>query len=77
MSLIKEIENKAAQYNFSKDNLLERFTAIVAVPTRKGIEDWEEEIFIPEEECSKSLFIIPKILGCENKSLINDKGHLK
>lgn len=40
MSLIKEIENKAAQYNSSKDNLLERFTAIVAVPTRKEIEDW-------------------------------------
>lgn len=40
MSLINEIENKAAQYNFSKYNLLERFTAIVAVPTRKGIEDW-------------------------------------
>lgn len=67
MSLIKEIENEAAQYNFSKDNLLERFTAIVAVPTREGIEDWEEkEIFIPEEECSKSLFIIPKILGCKD-----------
>ena len=71
MSLIKEIENKAAQYNYSKDNLLERFTAIVAVPTRKGIEDWEDweddkEIFIPEEECSKSLFIIPKILGCKD-----------
>ena len=67
MSLIKEIENKAAQYNFSKDNLLERFTAIVVVPTRKGIEDWKkEEIFVPEEECSKSLFIIPKILGCKD-----------
>lgn len=67
MSLIKEIENKAAQYNSSKDNLLERFTAIVAVPTRKGIEDWKkEEIFVPEEECSKSLFIIPKILGCKD-----------
>lgn len=67
MSIIEEIENKAAQYNFSKDNLLERFTAIVAVPTREGIEDWEqEEIFIPEEECSKSLFIIPKILGCKD-----------
>lgn len=66
MSIIKEIENKAAQYNFSKDNLLERFTAIVAVPTRKGIEDWEEkEIFVPEE-CSKSLFIIPKVLGCKD-----------
>lgn len=50
MSLIKEIENKAAQYNFSKDNLLERFTAIVAVPTRKGIEDWrKKEIFVPKE----------------------------
>ena len=67
MSLIKEVENKAAQYNSSKDNLLERFTAIVAVPTREGIEDWEEkEIFILEEECSKSLFIIPKILGCKD-----------
>ena len=36
MSLIKEIENKAVQYNFSKDNLLERLTAIVTVPTRRG-----------------------------------------
>lgn len=66
MSLIKEIENEAEQYNYSEDNLLEKFTAILAVPTREGIEDWEqEEIFVPEEECSKSLFIIPKILGCE------------
>ena len=66
MSIIEEIENEAAQYNYSEDNLLERFKAIVAVPTRKGIKDWEqEEIFVPEEECSKSYFIIPKILGCE------------
>lgn len=51
MSIIEEIENKAALYDSSKDNLLERFTAIVAVPTRKGIEDWEQkEIFIPEED---------------------------
>ena len=55
MSLIKEIENKAVQYNFIKDNLLERFTAIVAVPTRKGIEDWVKKEIFPEEH-NKELF---------------------
>lgn len=67
MSMIKEIEKEAAQYNYDENNLLERFTAIVAVPTRKGIEDWkQEEIIISEDEHSKSLFIIPKILGCKD-----------
>lgn len=67
MSIIKEIEKEAVQYNYDENNLLERFTAIVAVPTRKGIEDWkQEEIIISKNEQSKSLFIIPNILGCEN-----------
>lgn len=57
--LIKEIENKAAQYNFSKDNLLERFTAIVAVPTRKGIEDWvKKEIFVPEKHNNELFYLL-------------------
>ena len=41
-------------------------------------DDWEgdEEIFIPEEECSKP-FYTPKILGCidETASPINEEFH--
>ena len=57
MSLIKEIENKAAQYNFIKDNLLERFTAIVAVPTRKGIEDWKKKKFSFQKKNVLNLYL--------------------
>lgn len=71
-SLIEIIESNASKYNDSKENLKERFMEVCNKEDeyhKKFIDDdWEgdEEIFVIEDECSKS-FIKPKILGCDRE----------
>ena len=57
----EEIEKNAAKYNSNKENLLNRFKAIVEVPNRKGIEDWKHSQIQPLTNYKQTNFLVSEL----------------